>query len=475
MVSFLLSLSLHSSPDFKNLSLLDLPRSAGLDDRLPGNHPRIRDEKAPFPSQRTELSFEQEQEHQFEHWYRGEGRDGGGRNGGIGEIKVGTREMLQIAVAGHQSGTLERRRAAGWVNDAEYSISGRSIGRAQTDELVWEINNRDSRVFDDSAELQRWERVLDETPLTDVDADVTDVDMGPAANHREVEEARSVTPALQVPLERKAPTTPTNKSNGIADPTTPRQPATATVKPSLSVRNGSGPSPKAKPAVRKPKPPPKRSVVESSLSPRGDLLADAIPSVSLPSITSGNWDEVVLPTVARKIHLQKLADGSLTEEELRAHNGRGPPQPQREEVIPPAPGTFGYDASKIRTPRILGGEIQMDEFGARTLYEEDEPAPLPTPPSAPPPPVLADDRPIRPLSMDLDRPESPAPFSSYVIPDQRMFALEERGSKAKLKGLKKNKPAITVTSPSQEPETMTFVREEKGEEHVGCCARCVIM
>ncbi|KAG8905712.1 hypothetical protein FRC00_013100, partial [Tulasnella sp. 408] len=84
----------------------DIWRDQPNDVELPRHlHPgdKIRDEAPPFNPNRLSAAPSVE-EREFEHWYRGEGREGGGRNGGRGEIKVGKahtqKEMLDIAVGG---------------------------------------------------------------------------------------------------------------------------------------------------------------------------------------------------------------------------------------------------------------------------------------------------------------------------------------------------------------------------------------
>lgn len=85
-----------------------------------------------------------EEELPFEHWYRGDVS----RNGGVGELRVANRmEMLEIANYGHKF----RQRSP-----------GARRRRAES------IGNRESVIFDD---YERGDMVLDETPLTDMEAD----------------------------------------------------------------------------------------------------------------------------------------------------------------------------------------------------------------------------------------------------------------------------------------------------------------
>ncbi|KAF9265271.1 hypothetical protein L218DRAFT_997776 [Marasmius fiardii PR-910] len=94
-------------------------------------------------------------------------------------------------------------------------------------------------------------------------------------------------------------------------------------------------------------------------------MAHAIPTWTQPVPNQGNWDEVVLPTVARK---KGLAD--------HYEQADGTPKLKQEDGIPaPAPGTFGYDHAKYRPPRA-GEFIPMDEFG-RTQEEPETISPVP--------------------------------------------------------------------------------------------------
>lgn len=131
---------------------------------------QIRDEEPPFHagslvsldrdfgSYTKEPSLdEKEEEPQYEHWYRGEGRDGGGRNGGRGEIRAGTREMLEIAAGGHRNLDSGRNRWSGGARDGSFE---------DIDEVFdYGLSREPSR--------QQWpgEAVLDELPLTDLEAE----------------------------------------------------------------------------------------------------------------------------------------------------------------------------------------------------------------------------------------------------------------------------------------------------------------
>ncbi|KAF9479913.1 hypothetical protein BDN70DRAFT_657638 [Pholiota conissans] len=171
----------------------------------------------------------------------------------------------------------------------------------------------------------------------------------------------------------------------------------------------------------------------------GEDMADAIPSWTQPVPKEGNWDEVVLPVVARKKGLDRYyeeADGS--------------PKPKKiEKPIAPAPGTFGFDGTKYRPPR--GESIPMDEFGRPAVEDEQDRQQS----------NGADrngdfDHPIQsPTVFDEQRRKtspSPAPFSDYAPPVA----------------------ATTVISPVHGQMNGQQQNMEEEEGGGGCC-KCVIM
>ncbi|KAI0718191.1 hypothetical protein C8T65DRAFT_737427 [Cerioporus squamosus] len=158
---------------------------------------------------------------------------------------------------------------------------------------------------------------------------------------------------------------------------------------------------------------------------------------------NGNWDDVVLPAVAKKKGLQdqyETADGS--------------PKPRDEPVvIEPAPGTFGYDPTKYRKRYSANPEhIPMDEFGHKPNSPTQElKVPDPRVASGFPHPAQS------PQSLDR-RAESPPPFSHYAssdtgVPPPSVQAMQ---------------PMATL--PPQRQEQQPPVEEDSG----GCC-KCVIM
>ncbi|KXN82820.1 hypothetical protein AN958_02094 [Leucoagaricus sp. SymC.cos] len=220
------------------------------------------------------------------------------------------------------------------------------------------------------------------------------------------------------------------------------------------------------PAKAKPKPKPaikkfvkegdnRRSVAHYPTPGNDDEdMADAIPSWTQPKIMPGNWDDVVLPVVARKKGLDDLyekADGS--------------PQPKKKEEAPiaPAPGTFGYDGTKNCRRGVSGEDIEMDDFG------QPKPAPLNTMPDVlkevelteflkPPEPILEEDPKTgisaahNNIRVPVKPPPSPAPFAHYAPTTHYT-------------------PEIDFAKLHQEQQQAAV---EQGEEGAGCC-KCVVM
>ncbi|KAF9453159.1 hypothetical protein P691DRAFT_100450 [Macrolepiota fuliginosa MF-IS2] len=161
----------------------------------------------------------------------------------------------------------------------------------------------------------------------------------------------------------------------------------------------------------------------------GDM-ADMIPSWTQPKPREGNWDDVVLPVVARKKGLDdyyEKADGS--------------PQPKKKVDAPvaPAPGTFGYDGTKYRRERSNDNEIEMDEFGrpnnaataavavADTTAEEDD-----MPEESDSAQQDREEREMMQISTAHDNirvpirpPPSPAPFAHYAPIGTQQLVVEE--------------------------------------------------
>lgn len=169
----------------------------------PTMHNVIMQEHPPFTANSSyvsEVEYEPDrpsadEERPFEHWYRGDQS----RNGGVGELRVGNRkEMLEIANYGHKIKHL-----------ANGSVARR---RRRTEE----IGNRESALLEDY-EMERRPMVLDETPLTDMEADTeleTDREISYAREFRRQAEQASV-PNNAASLAKTATSRPsTNASVG---------------------------------------------------------------------------------------------------------------------------------------------------------------------------------------------------------------------------------------------------------------------
>ncbi|CAL1713519.1 unnamed protein product [Somion occarium] len=437
----------------------------------------------------------------FEHWYRGDIS----RNGGVGELRVARKqEMLDIANYGHTLRQASPRVIIGSSSRSRSTSRGRENHqrtRARTGSFD---GNRESIYISDE-HTRVGTMVLDEQPLTDID---TDVDASMEMTDEDANERLQYTPrtngTYSPPMRSETPTstrdlsnfrsripTPTPKvisepprtptptqalrgasepppSTSTSSPPTPRksamsqsqsQPGT-TSQGQSNKRRGKSPGPalngtaakKTKTSKSPARSPPKKTQrdmdVRRSISqypnPEGDDVVDAIPSWTQPIPASGNWDDVVLPVVARK----KGLDGHY------AHaDGSPKPKPPTETVYEPAPGTFGFDYSKYRPPRTdtSPNEIPMDEFGQRKEPVQEQPSEQLR--------MALSPSPISPASAagvdrSRSRAESPAPFSHYAAPE-------------KPDGI----PRLEASrSPAEQPANFPVEEETSG----GCC-KCIIM
>ncbi|KAF7365539.1 hypothetical protein MVEN_00427100 [Mycena venus] len=349
------------------------------------------DETPPRPSNDSE-------ERPFEHWYRGEVS----RNGGVGELKLGKRaEMLEIANYGH---TLKQKQA---LREAEASNQRR---RKRSESSAGIEAHRESLYLDDD-HANNVGRVLDEGPLTDVDAEMSDGDYynqqyrqhdtstssAPLPDYRQygsttptptqtprqqqgtrIPSPRATTPTPAPPMQRgqseplslpassslsQASRQLQNNSKRAATASPPAASSSASKKPRAAVTPKPKPKTQAKRANTVADDKNRRSVAYYP-SPGDDDeedLADAIPTWTQPvKPQTGRWDD----WHGRKgwTGMYEKADGS--------------PKPKKEEgPVEPAAGTFGWDHSKYRPPRDDNG-IQMDEFGRpvdnnMTMEEEE--------------------------------------------------------------------------------------------------------
>ena len=349
-------------------------------------------------------------ERPFEHWYRGEST----RNGGVGELRVGRSEMLDIAQFGHRpqprvnpvTGTV----TISVANAASLSVSRRragSLDRSRSgDRESWFIDDKTKEAMGVEG-LQG--TVMDESPLTDLeDVDATtegpestighrgrqrdnwrrsgrqESDATQSGNPQEQHPSRSTsTPPLaqtkaivQPPLPMASsasigPAAPlvrqnskkstkstksvksTTLSAGRRTPTTakamsatPAKVATANGTPS-AVRSptiGKVPAATQKaraktPVKSKPRQAPTPTPAATSEpeylaseSTTDDTLVDAIPVFVTPMPRDGNWDEMILPTVAKKLGIEGY--GARTENGVVAKNAVVLPNKRSTIVVP---------------------------------------------------------------------------------------------------------------------------------------------
>lgn len=160
----------------------------------------------------------------------------------------------------------------------------------------------------------------------------------------------------------------------------------------------------------------KRGSIAVYPTPDGEDIENAIPSWTRP-VENSNWDDVVLPVVARK----KGLDG-----QYETTDGAAKTKAARENVPEPAPGTFGYDHSKYKPPRIdyeeTTEEIQMDDLGQQkeveAIFARQEQQPIGL--------AVDEHRPIHPMgTLPKSRSSSPAPFARYT-PNSDPLAAEKK-------------------------------------------------
>ncbi|KAI0762018.1 hypothetical protein BD413DRAFT_485126 [Trametes elegans] len=444
-------------------------------------------------------------EHPFEHWYRGDIA----RNGGVGELRVARRkEMLDIATYGHTLRKASGKHTPGVMSTRSRSSSRGRDANGRRRRRADSLGARESIYIDEEGVAQAG-MVLDEQPLTDLeDDDYGDQDdeyyaepVQPYANGSASSPSldRSDTPTsrhtqntsrsrIPQPSQRPsaspksmAPSHPTRNASEPGTSSSSVRTASPKVPRSASQQKAASPSPTSGPAQQTPtakrrakspataasasvakkakaKSPPssmqnrptqkeenRRSIGQYPM-PEGD--EHAIPTWTQPVPANGNWDEVVLPAVAKK----KGLDGHY-----RTADGSPKPRPPEEVIYEPAPGTFGYDATKYRRRQSGDPEqIQMDEFGQRNPPEQQLPvhnnqhgltaqAPSPIPPLTP----ASFDRP--------NRAPSPPPFAHYA-------AQSEDGDPSV-------QTAQHLGAFPQSGKPQMVVEEESG----GGCCKCVIM
>ena len=151
-----------------------LPKSASASTIAPQ---RIVDERPPFTNDPSPNVLESEftdrpsidEERTFQHWYRGDVS----RNGGVGEFRVGKRmEMLDIANYGHALRAPAGRTRAYEEPTPRSEGVGVVVGSRKRAESV--SSRERASIYIDPQDEAVAGNVLDETPLTDLEAEETD-------------------------------------------------------------------------------------------------------------------------------------------------------------------------------------------------------------------------------------------------------------------------------------------------------------
>lgn len=456
-------------------------------------------EQPPFTSDTDadSVRFSSESEERpFEHWYRGDVS----RNGGVGEFRVVRRkEMLDIASYGHSTKKQISSRSASRFGVHTELVSPRrragSIGvDTRSSFYMEEPRSKDDLVLDEvpPSAIAYSDPEIEDDHESEMDyyfsSHATAISPPPASVESEPQEItttpRIPTPSQKRPSRDDAQTTrsaitpepvrgssdsPSTSSSAPPRTPTPRtrsQTPTKTVGNQTPKRKSKSPGPDrsprsngtAKKAKTTPKSPPSAHKIRKAEDSRRSVgvypvteLEDAehaIPTWIQP-VASSNWDEVVLPVVARK----KGLDG-----QYQATDGSPKPRKPEPRSPEPAPGTFGYDYSKYRPPRdgeLAANGIELDDFGIRKPAVDTESTVEEKVKEGPPSTVtttIEDDRPISTTKQNdynhrPSPPPSPAPFSHYTP-----------------QGPLGSKPL-----PSQAPPPV----EE--DDHSGGCCKCVIM
>lgn len=348
-------------------------------------------------------------ERPFEHWYRGEST----RNGGVGELRVGRSEMLDIAQFGHRpqprvnpmSGVVTMSVA----NAASLFVSRRagSLDRSRSgDRESWFIDDKTRDVMGFGGG-----KVMDESPLTDLE-DVDGTTEGPesvighrgrqreswrssgrqrdnttqsgAAQEQHSTRSTSTPPfaSMDAILQQQPPpmtsstsmgttaslvrenskkSAKSTKSSKSTTITAGRRTPTSTRATSITSSKGAAAANSTPSAVRsvpvskvptttqktkakaaakpKPRPAPKSTPAATSEpdhpaseSTTDDTLVDAIPVFFTPMPRGGNWDDMILPTVAKKLGIEGY--GLRTENGVVAKNDVVLPSKRATLVLP---------------------------------------------------------------------------------------------------------------------------------------------
>lgn len=445
-------------------------------------------------------SSNESEERPFEHWYRGEvSRNGGvgelrvGKRQEMLEIAnyghtikdkaLNSRGTTQNVVnegwrQRKRAGSVSRVEAAVWDRDSLHldDEGATEIGRVQDEHPLTDLDGGSEEIS-----LSEY-RYLDMSTVSALRPQSTDEPCSitptpsmmqrSSSRQQNLPPTRIPTPSSRRSSESRAPTPTTAIGRGTSEPPPVPSTSTAAMAPSKSPsppptrqRQQSKPSPAVNSVTPRGRSPVKnsksrmaaakatraktlaarkemdeeanrRSVAYYPTPADGDELMDAIPSWTQPVPKEGNWDDVVLPVVARK----KGLDGHYEKADGNAHPKKVPT------LVAPAPGTFGFDHARYRPPQTDAESIPMDEFGrpANQVAEEQDKHE----PHSNASPTLHDETSL-PARNHPSLP-SPAPFSHYAAANEKAVSLVPNG----------NTPA------GQRPND-----DDNG---AGCC-KCVIM
>lgn len=436
-----------------------------------------------------------DEEKPFVHWYRGDVS----RNGGVGEYRVGKREeMLDIASFGHKPLNKARRpqeshglppmfndrslrkraesissieRTSLHLENPDGSITGRLLDEAPLEDPEFNSVNRRPR-RQSIASMERMSLYmepvegLDGVPSSEAKSNTMNSDSPSPTTLPEPKNNYLPSSATQ----GKHPQSRTRKVSNPRHESKASTSTTASLPETLASRKARG---RTQSPVERSKTPQKRVDQKRSKSaadavlhlkpPDGpddsELTPDAIPDTRTPIPIDGNWDEMVLPTVARRMGIEYEKKDPAT-----AKSSESP--------VAPAPGTFGFDYTKYRPWRPSEEEaIAMSEFGMRS-----------SPP--PPPPQNLGEEELRPQEQPTQQ-EPSLSQPSYEVPIEKPpEAIQQMRPRrdtlppfAHYAGThppkeRQDMPQVVIHSQDMETQRATVYVEE-GEE-TRCC-KCIIM
>ena len=287
------------------------------------------------------------EERPFEHWYRGEVS----RNGGVGEFRVGRRqEMLDIANYGHaikkkKKQATTRAQPIDLVDEPRrYRKRADSIG-GMTDK---EREERGSLYLDDE-HANGVGRVLDESPLTDLDGEGSDVNSeseyynGPYAYIPEVEDYLTPKPETW---------TPTPEAGEPRSPTPVSLPSSMIPRPSESSRQQQQQQQQLQPA------PPTRIPTLSSSRRSSDSRRSAASPTPVP-MRRGSSEPPQLPSSSKTPSPSATSSSSKARQQTYASNTL--PTSTQKTTVSPASKKSRTTASKAKRAKASATKKEQDE------------------------------------------------------------------------------------------------------------------